>query len=407
MRRHYPTKHSHLYGFFDEVCYRLPSFDREGSVMIAPEEALTSNSRASILPNSTFVQSISLNSADFIETASNEEYCKTVMDWAKETKATSITDLMNTFKVEISYIFFNMNSQYVYDEGVTTQNITPREVVMLDEVSEGNILSYRKALHLKKTFSFRNMLHASYGLGQYKNDGYALKINRIKIKMIPDNGFDTKELKYVTDAVIDFTGRRRGFTLTSDTEHAITVLDTMDLDVQFPAERIGFRPKSIMLDLDVIMNGFFTFFSEEEFLKILYDNEGKPSSETGDPLIPCHPHIHPHPGMYIPHPTILIRPMGPPKPLRPKPVEDPEKPGEDDPTKDPEEDKKDPTTPENPENPGGEGTGDNTGNTGTEGGDNSGTQEGEDPKNPGTDNPETPEETGKNPDETGTEEVTP
>ena len=348
MRRHYPTKHSHLYGFFDEVCYRLPTLDQESLLRIAPEEALTSTSRTAILPNSTFVQSISLNSADFIETVSNEEYCQTVMDWAKETKATSVTDILNTFKVEISYIIFNINSRYVYDEGVTTQNITPREVVLLNEVSEGNLLSYRKALHLKKTIPFRNMLQASYEMGHLRNEGYAFKVNRIKIKMIPDNGFCTKDLNYVTDAVIDFTGRRKGYTLTSDSEHAITVLDTEDLDVEFPAERIGFRPKSIQIDLDILLNGFFTFYSETDFLKILYDNEGKPSSETGDPMIPCHPNIHPHPGMYIPHPTRPIRPMGPPKPLRPKPEE---KPGEND--QNPENPPKDPTTPENP--------GDNTG----------------------------------------------
>ena len=410
MRRHYPTKHSHLYGFFDEVCYRLPTLDQETPLRIAPEEALTSTSRTAILPNSTFVQSISLNSADFIETVSNEEYCQAVMDWAKETKATSVTDILNTFKVEISYIIFNINSRYVYDEGVTTQNITPREVVLLNEVSEGNLLSYRKALHLKKTIPFRNMLQASYEMGHLRNEGYAFKVNRIKIKMIPDNGFCTKDLNYVTDAVIDFTGRRKGYTLTSDSEHAITVLDTEDLDVEFPAERIGFRPKSIQIDLDILLNGFFTFYSETDFLKILYDNEGKPSSETGDPMIPCHPNIHPHPGMYIPHPTRPIRPMGPPKPLRPKPEE---KPGEND--QNPENPPKDPTTPENP----GDNTGTGDGNGGTtttpetpdgdntegEGTDPENPGNGEDSKNPEGETPTTPD----NPDtpSTGEENQTP
>lgn len=362
-------KHYHLYGFMGETCYRLPVLERKDKVLWSEE--MPSDTRASVYPGAgSFILNVNINSSDFTKYITNQDYCDQILTWAKETKADKIVDLRDLFKVEVDYMLYTNRNELVY-EGTTVQTLAAKEVLIPEDVNpESNMLTYRKGIRFEKSIPFEKACPSGYGIMRgVSKEVYYFLVKAIRIKGVSDEGFVDRKPEFLT-SVVDLSGRRR-YAPTVSTENAILIFDSDEYDISFPPEMISFRPKKLTLELNVVMNAFCEFGNEDELLAIIHENSGSASSETGDPRFPCHPNIHPHPGMYIPHPTRPIHPLRPPFPLVP-----PVPPKEDDPGENPE-------NPDDPNTPGGDEPntpGDNTGNE----------NEGGNPENPDGGNTETP-----------------
>lgn len=387
-------QHSHLYGFMDETCYRLPIMETQSKIVWTEE--MPSDTRASILPGAKhFMLNVNINTSDFVKPITNEDYCSEILAWAKDTKAKSIVDLRNVFKVEVDFLLYTGRNELIY-EGTTAQSLEAKEILIPSPVDEElNTLSYRKGIRFEKSLSFEKACPPSYGIMKgIAEEDYFFLIKAIRIKGISDEGFVDKKPEFLT-SVIDLSGRRR-YARTVTSENTLPIFNSEVYNIEFPPEKIQFRPKELTVMINVVMNNFCEFGDEDALLAIIHENNGGTTSESDDLRYPCHPHIHPHHGAYVPHPTRPIHPVHPPFPLVPPTPENPDEGDEEnkDPSVDPDNtgDVKDPGTTGNegegtePENPD---TGDNT--------------EVKDPENTGTETEDNKEETpGEN---TGGEET--
>lgn len=341
-------KHYHLYGCMEDVCYRLPVMETKDKVLWSEE--FPSDTRASVLPEAkTFLMHINVNSSDFTKPITNKDYCEEILTWAEETKLDHIVDLRDTFKIEMDYMIYTGTNVMIY-EGTSCWSVKGKEILVPSPVDEeSQELSYRKAIRFEKTISaLEKAFSGSYGLMHcHCREEYYLLIKGIRIKGISDEGFVDPKPEFLS-SVIDLSGRRR-YIPTVPSEIAILLFDTDTYGIDFRPEKIPFRPKKLDVELNIVLNNFCEFGDETKLLEIVYKNNGSASSETEDPRFPCHPNIHPHPGVYIPHPVRPICPMHPPISLVPPVPDKPdENPGD---TTDPENPDTPPTNDENPVEP--------------------------------------------------------
>ena len=334
--------HEHLYALLNDVCYRVPVPAGE-TKMLAIEDMTSKVSTIKRADSRVHTMKIQINTGNFREATSNDLNCKRIVDWATETKASSITDLRDSYKVEIDYCITSSTKRLI-EEGTAVQTVSPFVILVAQPIAEGNHLTYTKALTFDKLIKFTKAFPASYGALHSVNESYSLEINAIRIKGITDLGFGDPKPNYFYPKVIDRTGRKTSG-ITSTTEEAILLLDTKAMGIDFDPEIITFLPRELAVEIKIVFDEFCQFFDENEILNIISENGGGPSSTTPPSEekppyeAPCHPNIHPHPippcgGCQCPFPP--VPPCPPDRPITP-----PDKPDD----------------PDNPDDPGYEGPG--------------------------------------------------
>lgn len=326
--------HTHLYGFLNNTCYRVPIYNSSDEIIAI--SGMNSCSRVSTLPSAkVFAMKININTAEYVENpVANHTFCSQLVEWVKDQKISSIMDLRDTYKIEIDYTIATMENQLV-DEGVMVQTIAPKEVLVVQPISETNELYYRKALKFDKIVKFTRSFPASYNIMNQITPKYKFKIHAIRIKGITDCGVDDPKEEYLTNTVVDLTGRRRA-AITTSTVDGVVLFDTAKIGLKFVPEIVPFKPREIGVDFTLVLNEFCEFGSEVELLNALKDNSGETSSEDPGDIGGghCHPNIHPHPGFQPQNP---VRPLDPPnkdenpdEPGNPDTPTDPDKPTDED-----------------------------------------------------------------------------
>ena len=316
-------EHTHLYSLIDNKGYRVP-VPKTPCEMLAIEN-MTSKTRSSVLPSAKiFTQKVILNTTDFQkEKLSNRLYCDKVLNWVKDSKATVITDLRDSYKIQVDYLITSAADELI-DEGVTTQTVEPKVVIMPTGVSEDNELGYRYALKFDKLIKFTKAFPASFGMLQQISGQYFLKIHGIKLLGISDLGVTDGKDQYIYPGILDNSGRMQ-VGITTAAHDGVCILDTTQMGITFDPEVIPFKPRELAIDLSIVLNEFCQYASEAELLAALAANDGGTSSDTPDGngnKYPCHPNIHPHPPMN-PCPDHWCpgcdKPLGPDNGDKPKP----------------------------------------------------------------------------------------
>lgn len=290
--------HEHLYTLLGGVCFRAPIPTGE-TRMLAIEEMASKVSTIRRDNARTHTMKIQINTKNFRNPKDNEVSCQEIVDWATNSKATSITDLRDSYKVEIDYCITSSTKQLI-EEGTAVQTVSPQVVLVAQDIAEGNRLTYTKALKFDKLVKFTKAFPASYGAINQVSNSYILQIYRIRIKGISDLGFGDTKPNYYYPRVVDRTGKRR-IGMTTPADGSILLLDTEVMGIKFDPEIISFRPRELCVDVNILFDEFCVFFDENQILDIIDANGGGPTSTTppteDEPpyQAPCHPNIHPHP----------------------------------------------------------------------------------------------------------------
>lgn len=291
-------EHNHLYSVIDNKGYRVP-IPKNQPETIAYDE-LPSKSRVGANPSAKiFALKVVLNTTDFQETKlSNRLYCEKVLNWIKDSKATVITDLRDSYKIQLDYTLVSAAGELI-DEGVTTQTVEPKIVMVANPLNTDNEMTYRLAFKFDKIIKLDKAFPASFGMINQVNRQYYLKVNGIRLLALSDLGTTDPKDNYFYPSILDCSGRLQ-MGITNAASEGVCIFDTTTRGINIDKECVPFRPRELGVDITILLNEFAEFFTETEILAALGENNGSTTSDSEDDQgnTLCHPNIHPH---YPPH----------------------------------------------------------------------------------------------------------
>lgn len=211
-------------------------------------------------------QEITINTMQATGIKSNKElYCRMI----KRLKKAYITDmpvLPNFFKMYIDYTLFDNEREI--DHSCIIRPIKPEDKILPLGVATNNETLYRRVKDLHQTVEFRTRVPIPVGItnkGTCKGR-YSMKINNIIIYLDTYGDKDHHESTYENP----YGGNTS--TLLGSLDTLIPVFSTDAEGYDFDTTSVGFLPRVVKLDVDVILTHFIVAYTSDEVDKIIQDN---------------------------------------------------------------------------------------------------------------------------------------
>lgn len=227
-------------------------------------------------------QEIVINTMAATGIKSNKElYCRMI----KHLKKSCITDipvLPNFFKLYLDYTIYDGDREV--DHSCIIRPVGPEDKILPLGVATNNETVYRRVKELHETIEIRTRVPVPVGItrkGSCKGK-YSLKINNIIVYLDTYGERDRHESTYENP----YGGNTS--TMLGSLDTLLPIFSTDSEGYDFDITSVGFLPRVIKIDLDVILSNLIVAYTGDEVEKIIQDNLSQkydkkdPEIDTGD-----------------------------------------------------------------------------------------------------------------------------